>query len=98
MPHQLKKLNNFSFVEDEIPLYQQVLIQLIKLSTGKRKVAKIFQNNGHRVVIYVSDKGSEEGIDAHLPTFEIIDGLGDKIRSSSDITGLKEIKRDQLET
>ena len=29
---------------------------------------------------------------------KIIDGLGDKIRSSSDITGLKEIKRDQLET
>lgn len=44
MPHQLKKLNNFSFVEDEIPLYQQVLIKLIELSTGKRKVAKIFQN------------------------------------------------------
>ena len=44
MKHQLKKLNDFSFVEDEIPLYHQVLIQLIELSTGKRKVAKIFQN------------------------------------------------------
>ena len=38
-------------------------------------MAKIFQNNGHRVAIYVSDKGSEEGIVAHLPNFEIIDGL-----------------------
>ena len=38
-------------------------------------MAKVFQANGHKVTIFVSDKGSEENINQPLPKFEIIDNI-----------------------
>ena len=43
--------------------------------------------------VIVSDPISDEGLKILRKNgIEIIDGLGDKIRSSSDLTGIKEIK------
>ena len=43
MIQKSQELKEFSFIEDELPVYKQLLIKLIEQSTGKRKISKIYR-------------------------------------------------------
>jgi putative hemolysin len=43
MIQKSQELKDFSFIEDELPVYKQLLIKLIEQITGKRKVSKIYR-------------------------------------------------------
>jgi len=43
MKQKSQELKDFSFIEDELPVYKQLLIKLIEQITGKRKVSKIYR-------------------------------------------------------
>jgi putative hemolysin len=43
MIEKYNQLKDFSFVEDELPIWQKLLIRVIEHTTGKRKLIKIYK-------------------------------------------------------
>ncbi len=100
---KLKKGKSFMSENDRMKIVSALkCVDEVFLSIDKDKTQcksleylkpNIFAKGGDRLSNEIPESKT-----CHELGIEIIDGLGDKIRSSSDITGLKEIKRDQLET
>ena len=100
---KLKKGKSFMSESDRMKIVSALkCVDEVFLSIDKDKTQcksleylkpNIFAKGGDRLSNEIPESKT-----CHELGIEIIDGLGDKIRSSSDITGLKEIKRDQLET
>ena len=100
---KLKKGKSFMSENDRVKIVSALkCVDEVFLSIDKDKTQcksleylkpNIFAKGGDRLSNEIPESKT-----CHELGIEIIDGLGDKIRSSSDITGLKEIKRDQLET
>ena len=100
---KLKKGRSFMSENDRMKIVSALkCVDEVFLSIDKDKTQcksleylkpNIFAKGGDRLSNEIPESKT-----CHELGIEIIDGLGDKIRSSSDITGLKEIKRDQLET
>ena len=100
---KLKKGKSFMSENDRMKIVSalkcvdEVFLSIDKDMTQCRSLEhlkpNIFAKGGDRLSNEIPESKT-----CHELGIEIIDGLGDKIRSSSDITGLKEIKRDQLET
>ena len=99
---KLKKGKSFMSENDRMKIVSALkCVDEVFLSIDKDKTQcksleylkpNIFAKGGDRLSNEIPESKT-----CHELGIEIIDGLGDKIRSSSDITGLKEIKRDQLE-
>ena len=100
---KLKKGKSFMSENDRMKIVSALkCVDEVFLSIDKDKTQcksleylkpNIFAKGGDRLSNEIPESKT-----CHELGIETIDGLGDKIRSSSDITGLKEIKRDQLET
>ena len=96
---KLKKGKSFMSESDRMKIVSALkCVDEVFLSIDKDKTQcksleylkpNIFAKGGDRLSNEIPESKT-----CHELGIEIIDGLGDKIRSSSDITGLKEIKRD----
>ena len=96
---KLKKGRSFMSENDRMKIVSALkCVDEVFLSIDKDKTQcksleylkpNIFAKGGDRLSNEIPESKT-----CHELGIEIIDGLGDKIRSSSDITGLKEIKRD----
>ena len=96
---KLKKGKSFMSENDRMKIVSALkCVDEVFLSIDKDKTQcksleylkpNIFAKGGDRLSNEIPESKT-----CHELGIEIIDGLGDKIRSSSDITGLKEIKRD----